>query len=203
MRRALLLLAWAGLATTACQRTLFEDGLPTSLDCSGCHGENGDPTPPRAVNGATSRSDVGVGAHQAHMRGSSLAGPVACSECHVLPAVADGTEHPDPLGKPARVLFGPLAAQAPASPVWDRNARTCAGTYCHGATLRAAATRPAPSWIRADSGPLPCDACHGFPPPPTHPEGLDCERCHGAVVAAGGVILDPSLHVNGIVDFGP
>jgi predicted CxxxxCH...CXXCH cytochrome family protein len=203
MSRTVLLLVFVGTLVTACRRTPFGDGLLSPLDCSGCHGDNGDPTPPRAVSGATSTSHVGVGAHQAHMRGSRLAGPVACSECHLLPSVANGTDHPDPLARPAPVIFGALATQPPASPVWDRDSRTCAGTYCHGATLRAAATRPAPIWTQVDGSQVRCDSCHGYPPPPTHPEGLDCESCHGAVVAPGGVIVDPILHVNGVVDFGP
>jgi predicted CxxxxCH...CXXCH cytochrome family protein len=197
MRRAMVVLLFLGMG---CQRTPFADGLPTSVDCAGCHGDNGDPTPPRAVDGTTSTSSIGVGAHQPHMRGSSLAGPVACSECHPLPTKADGTEHPDPLGRPAVVEFGVLATHASANPVWNRSARTCAGTYCHGATLRDAAKRPPPVWV--DSSPLACDSCHGNPPPPTHPEGSDCETCHGQVVAAGGVIKNPMLHVDGIVQVG-
>jgi predicted CxxxxCH...CXXCH cytochrome family protein len=184
----------------ACQRTPFADGLPPSVDCAGCHGDNGDPTPPRAIDGTTSTSSIGVGAHQAHMRGSNLAGPVACSECHPVPSQADGTLHPDPLGRPAIMRFGLLAAQAPASPAWNRSARTCAGSYCHGATLRDADHRPAPVWT--DSSPLRCDSCHGYPPPPSHPEGTDCETCHGQVVAAGGIIRNPALHIDGIVQVG-
>jgi predicted CxxxxCH...CXXCH cytochrome family protein len=195
--------AFLVLAGAGCQRTPFADGLPSSTDCAGCHGQDGDPTPPRAVDGNTSTGSIGVGAHQAHMSGSSLAGPVACSECHVLPLVANGTDHPDPLGRPALVVFGPLATRLPADPVWDRSVRTCAGTYCHGSTLRGAAARHAPIWTRVDGSQVKCDGCHGNPPPPTHPEGTDCENCHGQVVAAGGIVKNPLLHVDGIVQVGP
>jgi predicted CxxxxCH...CXXCH cytochrome family protein len=203
MSRAGFLCVMLGMVVAGCHRTPFGDGLPSTIDCAGCHGQNGDPTPPRAVDGTSSTDSIGVGAHQSHMRGSSLAGPVACSECHTLPSEANGTDHPDPLGRPAPVIFGILSTQAPASPVWDRGARTCAGTYCHGATLRDTDKRPAPIWTRVDGSQLKCDSCHGYPPPPSHPEGTDCESCHGAVVAAGGIITNPLLHVDGIVEFGP
>lgn len=199
--RLLLVAAVADLA--GCQASPLADGLPATIDCAGCHGQAGDPTPPKAVDGTTSTASVGVGAHQPHMRQGDLAAAVACSECHVLPEVADGNNHPDPLGGPAPVQFGPLAMQGPTNPVWDRASRTCSGTYCHGSTLRAASTRAAPVWTRVDGSQVKCTSCHGYPPPPSHPEGSDCESCHSAVVAAGGVIKNPALHVNGIVEIDP
>jgi predicted CxxxxCH...CXXCH cytochrome family protein len=196
----LALLALCGVLT-GCTRTPFADGLPSSLDCSGCHGEGGDPTPPPAVNGATGTDSIGVGAHQVHLHGSSLAGPVACSECHLLPSQANGTDHPDPLGRPARVTFGLVAAQAGAHPVWHRTTRTCSGTYCHGATESDSSERADPLWTRVDGSQLHCDSCHGYPPPAPHPADATCEACHDAVVGAGGVITNPVLHVNGTVEF--
>jgi predicted CxxxxCH...CXXCH cytochrome family protein len=197
MWRLAIAIAWLGLADAGCQRSPLSDGLPANTDCTGCHGRNGDPTPPPAVDGTTSTESIAVGAHLAHMRGSSLAGPVACVECHVLPSVANGTDHPDPMGRPAAMVFGALATKAPASPAWDRNARTCAGTYCHGATLRGGSARPAPVWTRVDGSYLKCDACHGNPPGDTHVQSNECEACHGDVVAASGVITNPLLHVDG------
>jgi predicted CxxxxCH...CXXCH cytochrome family protein len=191
--------AWLGLAAASCQPSPLADGMPANTGCTGCHGQNGDPTPPPAVNGSTSTQSIGVGAHLAHMRGSSLAGPVACVECHPFPSAANGTDHPDPLGRPAEVIFGALATKAPASPAWDRKPRTCAGSYCHGATLRGGAVRPPPVWTRVDGTYLACDACHGNPPGDTHPQMNECEVCHGEVVGAGRVITNPLLHVDGNV----
>jgi predicted CxxxxCH...CXXCH cytochrome family protein len=196
------LVAFVSLAA-ACSRSALEDGLPGQTDCTACHGANGDPTPPPAVDGTFGTESIGVGAHQAHMRGSWLAGPVACTECHVLPAEADGTQHPDPLGRPAPVVFGTLATKDPAHPTWDRGGRTCGGTYCHGATLRGGDVRPAPIWTRVDGSQLKCDSCHGYPPGDTHPQMNECEVCHGDVVSAGGVIKNPALHVNGNVEVKP
>ncbi len=197
--RWVALVTITALTAPSCQRAPLVDGLPASIDCSGCHGANGDPTPPIAVDGTTSTQHIGVGAHQAHMRASDLAGPVACVECHILPAAADGTEHPDPFGRPAAVDFGVLARQAPAHPAWQREDRTCSGTYCHGATLRGGNERPAPVWTRVDRSQVKCDSCHGNPPVHTHPQSSECQACHGQVVGPGGVIKNPLLHVDGII----
>jgi predicted CxxxxCH...CXXCH cytochrome family protein len=134
------------------------------------------------------------------MRGSTLAAPVACTECHPFPLAANGTDHPDPLGRPAAVVFGPVANHDDASPVWDRRALTCSGTYCHGSTLRGGRERPAPVWTRVDGSQLKCDSCHGNPPCCSHEQSDQCERCHDEVMSAGGVIKNPSLHVNGAVE---
>lgn len=202
MRGLAVVAVWSLLAGAGCQRSPLVDGLPANIDCTGCHGEKGDPTPPPAVDGTTSTQSIGVGAHQAHMRGSGLAGPVACVECHILPAAADGTLHPDPWGRPAAVDFGVLATQAPAQPAWKRETRTCAGTYCHGATLRGGDERPAPVWTRVDGSQVKCDSCHGNPPVATHPQSSECEACHGQVVGKGGTFKEPRLHVDGIIQVG-
>jgi predicted CxxxxCH...CXXCH cytochrome family protein len=187
----------------ACSRSQLTDGLPAKTDCTGCHGQNNDPTPPPAVDGTFSTESIAVGAHQIHMRGSTLAGPVDCAECHILPLAANGTEHPDPWGSPAAVDFGNLARMESTNPVWDREARTCAGTFCHGATLRGAKDRPPPIWTRVDGSQLKCDACHGNPPGWDHVQDNQCEKCHGDVVSAGGIIKAPKLHVNGQIDITP
>jgi predicted CxxxxCH...CXXCH cytochrome family protein len=197
--RPALVLTLLALAGAACTRSPLADGLPDHVDCTGCHGQDNDPTPPPAVDGTTSTEHIGVGAHLQHMRGSELAGPVACTECHPFPAAANGTDHPDPLGAPAAVVFGPLASKEPASPVWNRDTRTCAGTYCHGVTLREGNKRPAPIWTRVDGSQIECDSCHGNPPVDTHPQMNECEVCHGEVVEPDGVIKNPSLHVDGII----
>jgi predicted CxxxxCH...CXXCH cytochrome family protein len=173
------------------------DGSPAKRDCSRCHGQNGDPLPPPAVDGTTSTDSIGVGAHAAHVRGSGNAQPVACAECHVVPTVADGVAHPDPGGGPAPVVFGPVATHDSASPSWDRGTRTCSDVFCHGSTLRGHATRLPPVWTRVDGSQRQCDSCHGVPPLPPHAQRADCETCHYLVVAANGVILNPLLHVNG------
>lgn len=193
----ILMTGWCGWG---CERTTLGDGLPDKTDCSSCHGRPADPAPPVALNGASSTTDLGVGAHQAHLVAGKVSGPVACTECHTVPT--DVLNHPDPLGRPAPVTFGPRASLSGAAPTWNRNAAACSNTYCHGSTLPESSSRKAPVWTKVDGSQRSCTACHGNPPGGSHPANGKCELCHGAVVSAGGVIKSLSLHVNGKVDFG-
>lgn len=195
MARIPLLMAMAVLG--ACHST---DRAARSHDCSHCHGQNGDPLPPPAVDGTTSTQSIGVGAHQAHVRGTGMARPVPCSECHIVPTIADGVEHPGPPGQPAPVVFGLVASHDSASPSWDRATGTCSDVFCHGSTLRGAEARSPPVWTRVDGSQRLCTACHGFPPPPNHPQRTDCEACHYMVVSANGVIENPLLHIDGALE---
>lgn len=114
----------------------------------------------------------------------------------------DMLSHPDPRGGPGTVLFDEVAIQGGAVPAWNRESGTCAATYCHGSTLPEAETRAVPVWTRVDGSQALCTSCHGFPPGGAHPASPVCEACHGAVIATGGVIIAPELHVNGTVEFG-
>lgn len=200
MRVALALVGGLSLPwlVASCERSSLSDGLTGTQDCSACHGAPGNPAPPAAVNGATSTSDIGVGAHQVHLYGSESAGPVACSECHPLPS--DYLTHPDVAGGPAHMTFGALSTRNGAVPVWDRVAATCANTYCHGATLSGAETRFAPVWTRVDGTQRRCSSCHGFPPTGTHPAPGPCDSCHADVAGPSGTIKNPARHVDGVID---
>ncbi len=192
---------WAvALSSAACERSTLTDGLPETTDCATCHGSPGDPAPPSAVDGSSSTSHVGVGAHQSHLK-STIARPVACTECHVIPTSL--LSHPDPKGGPAPVVFGPLSAALGALPEWDRASTTCADTYCHGATLPEAETRAPPRWTVVDGSQKACTSCHGNPPGGVHPASATCQDCHSAVVGPDGSITNPALHVNGMVELGP
>ncbi|HEY5961024.1 MAG TPA: CxxxxCH/CxxCH domain-containing protein [Polyangiaceae bacterium] len=186
------------IVSVACNRSSIDDGLSETQDCSACHGNSGNAAPPKAVNGATSPSDIRVGAHQAHMLGSDIAGPVNCSDCHPLPS--DYLTHPRFEGGPASVQFSGRAIAGGAQPVWDRNLVTCKNSYCHGATLSGAETRQAPIWTEVDGSQRRCTSCHGFPPSGTHPAGGACESCHGDVAGPSGSIKNPKRHVDGIID---
>jgi predicted CxxxxCH...CXXCH cytochrome family protein len=190
------------LVLSGCQRTTFADGLPNRLDCSGCHGGSENAAPPRAVRGDTSTTNLAVGAHQAHLRKGDLGKPVLCEACHVVPTVMDGTTHPDPQGRPAPVVFAGLARADQAIPTWDRARGECSNTYCHGGTLRGAGSRQAPVWTRVDGSQNKCVSCHGNPPADGHPDDSKCETCHGDVVNQDGVIINPALHVDGLIQVG-
>jgi predicted CxxxxCH...CXXCH cytochrome family protein len=176
----------------------LSDGLPNTQDCSSCHGSSVNAAPPKAIDGSWSTADIGVGAHQAHLTANAIAAPVACNECHQLPT--DLLTHPDPLGLPAKVVFGTKASLHLAAPVWDRASASCSGTYCHGAMLSDAGVRPAPIWTKVDGEQRSCYSCHGNPPAGDHPKSNACYTCHEDV-NPDGTIKDVTLHINGDVDF--
>jgi predicted CxxxxCH...CXXCH cytochrome family protein len=103
------------------------------------------------------------------------------------------------------VIFSEVAIQNGAKPSFDPVSLTCSGSYCHG-PLDVASSGTAAWNTTAAPLPLPCNACHGMPPAtPSHAGATlsSCPSCHRHVGSVGGVvtILDPTLHVNGSVDF--
>ena len=205
-------------------------GDPTA-GCAGCHGGAASAAPPRALSGETSPSVPGVGAHQAHVTAARhLRGPIACNECHRVPADVFSPGHfsghaagaADPVDGaevfPSVAGVGVLAASDGADPHWDSATATCSNVYCHGSGAKLAAdTTPslarAPVWTA--TGGLACgSACHGLPPAfaphlPTMTR-FDCTSCHPRTVDPAGVIIisgapgaEISAHINGVVDVAP
>jgi predicted CxxxxCH...CXXCH cytochrome family protein len=150
-----------------------------SAGCSACHG------PPQ---------DLG-GAHTRHLAGGGLGKPVACGECHAVPATIGAAGHIDATPG-AELTFGPLARQGGLMPTWDGT--RCSGTYCHGASLRGGGNTT-PTWQNPAPGKT-CGGCHGVPME-SHFHNR-CNECHGSVVNRLLEIVDPSLHINGQVDLG-
>jgi predicted CxxxxCH...CXXCH cytochrome family protein len=160
------------------------------------------------VGGATSTTDVGVGAHQAHLKSGPFSQAIACSECHVVPARVEDPGHMD--GAHAIVTFGPLASTGSLKPSWDSGAASCSSVYCHGATLPGGSLpNHQPKWTQVDGTQAACGTCHGIPPPASsgHPAvsggTTACAGCHPGTVKADGTIdLAAGKHVNGVVDLG-
>jgi predicted CxxxxCH...CXXCH cytochrome family protein len=158
--------------------------------CDGCHGRAGDPAPPFDLDGNEFTTALGVGAHQAHLDAPSLLrGPIACTECHLVPASTLAAGH----------LDSPLPAEVTASLGWDRGAGTCGTAWCHGTA--------APIWtLQAQDS---CGSCHGVPPA-SHTPGLplsSCTTCHPRTIDAFGNFLfttgptgPVSEHIDGDVD---
>lgn len=200
-----------------------------AVGCPGCHGSGPDLAPPRALGGETSRSAPGVGAHQAHLKGTGrFRGPIACVECHRVPAEvsspghfsghAAGGEVDVSVGAevfPVDPAVGVLASARGAAPQWDPAAGTCAGVYCHGGGTALASDRDpgvdhAPRWTATDG--LTCgDACHALPPAlAPHVPAMtlgDCASCHSRTVDSAGTLIisgaagaETSSHINGVVD---
>jgi predicted CxxxxCH...CXXCH cytochrome family protein len=157
-----------------------------SGQCGACHGTGDSPWP-------------GTASHPAHQN-PTIAEPLACSSCHVVPATVldpvhlDGTVH---------VVFSGLATARGATPVWSGT--QCTNVACHGANLADPAAVPA--WGDASGVQAECGACHGIPPS-QHTTSTSCDRsdCHGSETT-----LDPSgaphisasgkvLHIDGVIE---
>jgi predicted CxxxxCH...CXXCH cytochrome family protein len=207
------------------------DFADTAAGCTGCHGGPAGPAPPRDLTGQTAPTALGVGAHQAHLTGSAhLRGPIACTECHRVPADVSSPDHfgghgpgdvdiyPGAEVFPADPAVGALASADGATPRWDRASATCSGVYCHGGGNKLGAdTVPTidrePVWTA--TGGLACGgACHGLPPAfaphlPTMAR-TDCASCHPRTVDPAGTIIvsgppggETSFHMNGVLDVSP
>ena len=195
---ALAALCWAGGALLGCDQTPLSAGLPEDVGCSSCHGNSANAAPPVSIEGATSTSARGVGAHQSHLVDGNIHKALACSECHVVPDTVEADGHIDPL--PAELTFGDLATTNGVEPAWDPEALRCSNVYCHGATVKGGRHKE-PLWTVVDGSQASCDSCHGFPPPDPHPRSTDCAQCHsGTVTELGTVDVASGLHINGTVD---
>ena len=181
-----------------------------SSTCSGCHGDPQSPAPPRGLHGELSSTDLVVGAHRVHLSGSTIRGPIACSECHLVPAEVTSAGHLDSLA-PAEVTFGALASTDAVGPrAWDRTTGTCTNVYCHGAGARLVA-EPSPDkvatprWTATAAQTTFCGACHGLPPSDAdHTPAMqltDCATCHPQSVGPfGNILVANGRHINGQQD---
>jgi predicted CxxxxCH...CXXCH cytochrome family protein len=138
---------------------------------------------------------MGVGAHQAHLKGSAWSRPVPCVECHVVPDQVDAPAHIDDWSV-AEVTFSGAASARNRAPMWDRQAGRCSNTWCHGAD---SSTTTSPIWTDTAVS-FNCSSCHGAPPPAPHVQLTQCNLCHSNA-RPDGTFTDASLHVNGSVDF--
>jgi len=163
--------------------------------CAGCHGSEASPAPPRDLSGHELSAALGVGAHQSHLRATArLRGPVACADCHAVPAAVADPGHIDSAA-PAEVILAGGGS-------WRRGDATCE-SWCHGSSR--------PVWTRVGQGEAACGSCHAIPPVDgVHDADLeltDCAACHPDTVDAFGNILragppgaETSHHMDGHVD---
>jgi predicted CxxxxCH...CXXCH cytochrome family protein len=177
--------------------------------CSGCHGDATSPAPPRPLTGSADRSNPAVGAHREHLQASRLRGPIACNECHQVPATVDAPGHIDS-DLPAEVFpnvagVGVLARANGAQAEYDGLSTTCT-TYCHGTAT--------PSWTGGQEQ-AQCGSCHALPPNnSSHSPDMQltqCTMCHGPTINKKGELkftTNPttgaieSTHMDGQVSFG-
>lgn len=178
----------------------------TIVGCTGCHGgkDNASGAPPYSIHHDSLATDLGVGAHSAHLAGKSFSDGAPCQSCHTVPiAIADkGHFGEDSI---AELTFSGISG---ASSTWTRATATCAQTYCHGNFTGGDATT---KQIWNAPGSIACGSCHDDGTTPAllawkHEfhiieGGLQCADCHATVVDTGKQIIGKALHVNGQVEF--
>ena len=194
--------------------------LPTGPEnCTTCHGSLSSSAPPKDLDGDTTSTAPGVGAHQNHVRFNTVGLQVLCSECHNVPGGLFTPGHIDS-DQPAEVIFnGPIGLTVtnepstsqydPSLPLYvpdpsfDYTELTCANTYCHG-YFKNGNLDNKPVWN--DASTAQCGSCHGngdYPLPKvqsqggTHPANNNCYICHSEVVDKDFKIIDPDRHIDG------
>jgi predicted CxxxxCH...CXXCH cytochrome family protein len=225
---------WNMIPCQSCHAEDYSGGYvsPTCLDChtyvSGpencttCHGSPTSNAPPRDINGNTSTSERGVGAHQIHLKGGDIGKSLACTECHSVPGGVYTPGHVDS-ELPAEILMNESRANIktndpstseydPGLDLFEPNPTyypadlTCSNTYCHGHFKNGNLTN-APVWT--DPSTSACGSCHGDgtnPLPKTsaeggsHPGSNNCSNCHGGVVDVNQNIINSSKHIDGLLN---
>jgi predicted CxxxxCH...CXXCH cytochrome family protein len=204
-----------GSATTSCATC---HGATWKTNCTFCHGGTANTTgaPPKGTWGF--RTDAArIGAHTKHLTAGAISSAIPCATCHVVPANALSANHLN--GSTATVTWSGIASSSGATPAWNRTTQTCASTYCHGgysgvynydfwgaAQAAYAGSGATPRWT---DGAMTCTSCHAKPPQTgnwhsgAHGGGNGCNLCHPHVDATGTTILNPALHVNGIIEVQP
>jgi predicted CxxxxCH...CXXCH cytochrome family protein len=162
-----------------------------AMRCDACHGKGPLGAPPPALDGSTSPSARGVGAHRRHLDETlddRMGRVVPCAACHSVPASIGAAGHLD-TSAPADVALAGGGS-------YDAATLTCV-VGCHWDR------NPGPVWTDATGAARACDSCHGFPPAftrkgtphtPVQPSLAACLACHP---------FAPATHVDGHVDIGP
>lgn len=179
--------------------------------CITCHGgqDNNTGAPPFGLRDETDDTTVAVGAHTTHLSGTPRSAIVECRSCHLVPGNMLEPYHLDlgsgTLDSIAEITWQGFADSGGA--VWDRTARSCSGTYCHG-NFNGGYHSNSPEWTAP--GQAECGSCHDGGANPADlglvhqihltPSGLVCADCHAEVVDSSLTIVMPSLHVNGVTN---
>jgi predicted CxxxxCH...CXXCH cytochrome family protein len=209
-----------GLVSPSCLDCHIYPGGPEN--CTTCHGSTTSNAPPKDLNGNTSTSDRGVGAHQAHLMGNINGKNLTCTECHNVPGGVYTPGHLDPDNRAEVLMNNPLAnlkTNDPSTsqydpslplfepdPLYNSSTLSCSNTYCHG-NFKNGNLDNVPNWT--DPSTSQCGSCHGNgtnPLPKTnseggsHPGSTNCSNCHGGVVDADLNIINPSKHIDGLLN---
>ncbi|MDZ7624446.1 MAG: CxxxxCH/CxxCH domain-containing protein [Ignavibacteriaceae bacterium] len=229
---------WDMSGCQSCHAEDYSGGFvsPTCLDChtyvggpencTTCHGSSTSNAPPQDLNGNTSTSERGVGAHQIHLKGGDIGRNLTCTECHNVPGGVYTPGHVDS-ELPAEIFMNNPRANTTTNddssqfnffnidpnqityipnPVYNPADLTCSNSYCHG-YFKNGNIDNKPIWN--DPTTSECGSCHGngsSPLPKTsaeggsHPNAMNCSVCHGGVVDANLKIINPSKHIDGLLN---
>ncbi|MBT0664888.1 CxxxxCH/CxxCH domain-containing protein [Geobacter pelophilus] len=190
-------------------------GTPTwgsdtaTLSCDKCHGyATTNPFKDTAGSSVSAQS----GAHAAHLNAlTGYSNPVACSECHTVPALNDAVHMNGTTEVP---MNGTLARAKSVLTTYSSATRSCGTTYCHGAT-EIGANGQHPRWSNTSyltgtpSNTGDCDRCHGCPPNTNGHASLakpavlnSCNGCHTHVNTDGTFTAgtNRTKHINGSLE---
>lgn len=207
--------SFPGAGYGSCSATLCHGaGTPlwgrgsTTATCEKCHGSAAT-LPFYATSRKTDRMDSRAGAHTAHLNGATAghgwSANIACGECHTLPAGVNAAGHFD-TPAPAELVFGTLARTGGLNPSYSAASGSCTATWCHGAGLSGGDHPPVWNSPFASDASA-CSSCHAYVPPPqliaAHAgvtAASQCSSCHAHLNQSGTSFIDPSLHINGVIN---
>jgi predicted CxxxxCH...CXXCH cytochrome family protein len=209
----------------SCHGATYAGGT-TGQSCNTCHSKTGGPencttchgsvnaAPPKDLADHISPSFKGVGAHQKHVLGGSLGAPVACAECHKVPATLFAAGHLDATAN-AEVRFDTTSSIYRSNAVYNAANVSCTNTYCHG-NMPGGNMNASMTWTDTAAASTACGTCHGDVTKATVQEkafpktGHDfaaitstCTTCHSDVISGSGnslAIINPSRHMNGRIN---
>ena len=199
---ALLLLSLLGSLGCRSERDGLEPQATGPGACAGtCHGEGDNPAPPNDLDGNSTTSSPGVGAHAMHLASNGAHVAVTCEQCHVVPKSTDAPGHADN-ARPAELVFTGIALTGGRAPNYDPATHTCSDSYCHSGPGTAGIPWPNTAvWTAPRDWTSACGtSCHGTPPGGSHPASTQCELCHTDTAGPGLTIINPAKHMNGVVD---
>ena len=225
---------WDMSGCQSCHAEDYSGGYvsPTCLDChtyvggpencTTCHGSPTSNAPPEDINGNTSTSERGVGAHQIHLKGGEVGRNLTCTECHNVPGGVYTPGHVDSelpaelfmnnprantiTNDPSTSQYDPSLDLFVPNPTYNPNDLTCSNTYCHG-YFKNGNIDNKPVWTNPATSA--CGSCHGDGSNPlpkieseggSHPDEDDCSDCHGGVVDENQNIINPSKHIDGLLN---
>lgn len=206
----------------SCHGADFSGGT-TGQSCNSCHNKTGGPencttchgsvnaAPPKDLSDNVSPTARAVGAHQNHLLGGTLGAPVACTQCHMVPATLTAAGHIDATVH-AEVRFDTTSTFYRSNAVYNAANISCTNTYCHG-NMPGGNLNATMTWNDTSSTAATCGTCHGDVtkttlkekafPKTGHTAAIvtsDCSTCHSRTVNSALAIINPSNHINGQVD---